>query len=374
MTTAADVIVVGAGIVGAACALELAKSKLRVMVIDQEIAGAGATGASMGHIVVMDDSEAQFALTRYSQVLWNQSREELPTAVEFEPCGTIWVAADEKEFGEVLRKQRYYAKRNVPTEVLDSKMIGDAEPALRKPLAGGLYVVEDSVIYPPSAALFFLERAAALGAELQFGKAVTAMGGGSVRLCDGSMLKAKYLLNAAGQLAARLTPGIPVKPRKGHLVITDRYSGLVRHQLVELGYLKSAHSISSDSVAFNVQPRQTGQILIGSSRQYDVEHGRVETAIVSAMIKRALEYLPGLANVSCTRVWTGFRPATPDALPLIGPWPEDASLYVATGHEGLGITTSLATAKLIRAQMLGEPTKIAHEPYLPTRSMVESHA
>jgi D-hydroxyproline dehydrogenase subunit beta len=374
MTTAADVIVVGAGIVGAACALELAEAKLRVIVVDQEIPGAGATGASMGHIVVMDDSEAQFALTRYSQVLWNESREELPTAVEFERCGTIWVAADEEEFGEVLLKQRYYAERNVSTEVLDSQMVGDAEPALRKPLAGGLYVVEDSVIYPPSAAFFFLERAAALGAKLQFGKAVTAMGGGSVRLSDGSVLEAKYLLNAAGQFAARMTPGIPVKPRKGHLVITDRYSGLVQHQLVELGYLKSAHSISSDSVAFNVQPRQTGQILIGSSRQYDIENGQVEPAIVSAMMKRALEYLPGLANASCIRVWTGFRPATPDALPLIGPWPEDDSLYVATGHEGLGITTSLATAKLIRAQMLGEPTKIAREPYLPTRSMVEFHA
>ena len=374
MTAAADVIVVGAGIIGAACALEFAKAKLRVTVVDHEFPGAGATGASMGHIVVTDDSEAQFALTRYSQVLWNQFREELPAAVEFERCGTIWVAADEEEFGEVQRKQRYYGKRNVPAEVLDSQMIGDAEPVLRKPLAGGLYVAEDSVIYPPAAALFFLERAVALGATLQFGKAVSVMGGGSVRLSDGTLLKAKYLLNAAGQFAARLTPGIPVKPRKGHLVITDRYSGLVRHQLVELGYLKTAHSITSDSVAFNVQPRQTGQILIGSSRQYGVEHGQVEPAIVSAMMKRALEYLPELANVSCIRVWTGFRPATPDALPLIGPWPEDTSVYVATGHEGLGITTSLATAKLVRAQMVGEPTKIAHEPYLPTRSMLEAHA
>ena len=374
MTAAADVIVVGAGIIGAACALELARAKLQVMVVDQEFPGAGATGASMGHIVVMDDSEAQFALTRYSQVLWNEFREQLPAAVEFERCGTIWVAADEAEFGEVLRKQRYYGKRNVPVEVLDSQMIGDAEPALRKPLAGGLYVAEDSVIYPPSAAQFFLERAVALGATLQFGKAVSAMGDGSVRLSDGTLLKAKYLLNAAGRFAASLTPGIPVKPRKGHLVITDRYPGLVRHQLVELGYLKSAHSMSSDSVAFNVQPRKTGQILIGSSRQYGVEHGQAEPAIVSVMMKRALEYLPELANVSCLRVWTGFRPATPDALPLIGPWPEDTSLYVATGHEGLGITTSLATAKLIRAQMAGEPTKIAYEPYLPTRSMVESHA
>jgi D-hydroxyproline dehydrogenase subunit beta len=372
--TAVDVIVVGAGIVGAACALELAKSKLRVVLVDQDIPGAGATGASMGHIVVMDDSAAQFALTRYSQILWNELREELPATVEFESCGTIWVAADEQEFQEVLRKERYYRERSVPTEILDSQAIGEAEPELRKPLAGGLYVREDSVIYPPAAALFFLERAVSLGAKLHIGKAVTGIGGGSVRLSDGTILKARYVLNAAGQFAARLTPGIPVKPRKGHLVITDRYPRRVRHQLVELGYLKSAHSTTSDSVAFNVQPRRTGQMLIGSSRQYDADHTAVEPPIVSAMMKRALEYLPGLRNVSCIRVWTGFRPATPDSLPLIGAWPEDASLYVATGHEGLGITTSLATAKLLRAQIFGEPTEIACEPYSPTRSMMESHA
>ena len=165
-----------------------------------------------------------------------------------------------------------------------------------------------------------------------------------------------------------------MKPRKGHLAITDRYPQFIRHQLVELGYLKSAHSETNNSVAFNVQPRKTGQILIGSSRQYDVEHGKADPAIVSQMMNRALEYLPGLGSISCIRVWTGFRPATPDKLPLIGPWPEDPSLFLATGHEGLGITTSLATAKLIRAQILGESSAIAQEPFLPSRSMVESHA
>src|SRR4029450_1188220 len=92
-----DVAIVGAGIVGAACADECARRGLRVVILDQDSVGSGATAAGMGHIVVMDDSEAQFALTRYSQALWQQLRQDLPEDVEYEQCGTIWVAADEEE-------------------------------------------------------------------------------------------------------------------------------------------------------------------------------------------------------------------------------------------------------------------------------------
>jgi len=369
MMRATDVLIVGAGIVGAACAFELARAGLRVAVVEERFTSAGATGASMGHIVVMDDSEAQFSLTRYSQLLWEEIHEELPPDVEFERCGTIWVAADEEELAEVRRKCAYYRDRGVHAEILDPAALRQAEPLLRAPLTGGLLVEDDSVIYPPAAATFLLQQAIELGASLHVGKAVASLSKGSARLADGSTLSAGRLINASGRFAPRLTPGVQVKPRKGHLVITDRYPGAVRHQLVELGYLKSAHSLTSDSVAFNVQPRKTGQLLIGSSRQYDVEHDGVEEAIVSRMLKRAFEYLPALAAFSGIRVWTGFRPATPDKLPLIGPWLEDPTLYIATGHEGLGITTSLATGKLICAQILGHTPAIPAGPYLPSRQM-----
>jgi glycine/D-amino acid oxidase-like deaminating enzyme len=369
MMRATDVLIVGAGIVGAACAFELARAGLRVAVVEERFTSAGATGASMGHLVVMDDSEAQFSLTRYSQVLWEEIHEELPPYVEFERCGTIWVAADEEELAEVRRKCAYYHDRGVHAEILDSQALHQAEPQLRMPLAGGLLVEDDSVIYPPAAASFLLQRAIELGASLHVGKPVVSLSKGSARLADGTTLSAGRLINAAGQFAPKLTPGVQVKPRKGHLVITDRYPGTVHHQLVELGYLKSAHSLTSDSVAFNVQPRKTGQLLIGSSRQYDVEHDGVEPAIVSRMLERSFEYLPALSAFSGIRVWTGFRPATPDKLPLIGPWLEDPTLYIATGHEGLGITTSLATGKLICAQLLGQTPAIPAEPYLPSRQM-----
>ena len=141
----------------------------------------------------------------------------------------------------------------------------------------------------------------------------------------------------------------------------------MRHQLVELGYLKSAQSVNGDSVAFNVQPRRTGQILIGSSRQYGAEHKEVDSAMLVRMLRRAQEYMPGLVELSAVRTWTGFRAATPGKLPLIGQWTGDNSVFLATGHEGLGITTSLGTACILADQITGTKPEIWIEPYLPSR-------
>jgi glycine/D-amino acid oxidase-like deaminating enzyme len=222
-------------------------------------------------------------------------------------------------------------------------------------------------VYPPAAALAMARRAQKLGGQLLLGHAVREMGHGLLLLDDDTEVRATTIVNALGAESAYLTPGLPVRKRKGHLVITDRYPGFVNHQLVELGYLKSAHSSSADSVAFNIQPRQTGQLLIGSSRQFGAEDGGVDQHILSAMLARAALYMPGIAKLSAIRVWTGFRAATPDKLPLIGPAPSDSSLLLATGHEGLGITTSLATAELIADMITGQRSAISPKPYLPAR-------
>jgi glycine/D-amino acid oxidase-like deaminating enzyme len=207
-----------------------------------------------------------------------------------------------------------------------------------------LLILSDAVLYPPCAAGYFVRRAQDREADLYLGKEVVTAGGGRVRLNDGTELSSPRIVNAAGAVASAITGGLLIRKRKGHLVITDRYPDFVRHQLVELGYLKSAHSLEEDSVAFNVQPRRTGQILIGSSRQYAGESTDVDPCIFSAMLDRATSYMRSISFLSALRIWTGFRAATPDKLPLIGPLPEDPTLFVATGHEGLGITTSLVSA------------------------------
>lgn len=359
------VAVVGAGIVGAAVAEALALDGHRVTVVDKSPPGGGATAAGMGHVVVMDDSPAQIALTAYSQKLWDER--DLPSSGERLKCGTLWVAADDEEMSEVGRKAAFYAERGVAADVLDERALYDAEPNLRAGLAGGLRVPGDSVVYPPPIAALMLETVKQHGGDVRIGQGAVALGGGRVTLADGTDIECDVAVNAAGAHAAELTPGIQLVPRKGHLVITDRYPGFVRHQLVELGYLKSAHQSSGDSVAFNVQPRPTGQLLVGSSRQYGDATRAVDYALLGKMLARAVAYMPRLAELSATRVWTGLRAATPDMLPLIGPSPDDATVWLATGHEGLGITTALGTARLVADSLAGRTPAIAPEPYLPAR-------
>jgi glycine/D-amino acid oxidase-like deaminating enzyme len=363
-----DVLVVGAGIVGSAIARECALLGWSVGVVSGGTLAGSATAAGMGHVVVMDDSPAQLALTAYSQSLWRELAEHLPQSAEYEDCGTIWVAADAEEMAEVEAKRAVYAGLGIHTEVLSSAALARHEPYLRAGLAGGLLVPADGVIYPPAAAAYFLEQAIHLGAQVFPVRAVSAANG-AVRLHNGAVLEAERIVLAVGT-DCDLLPALGIQRRKGHLVITDRYPGFVRHQLVELGYLKSAHKLTDDSVAFNIQPRQTGQLLIGSSRQYGSTSAEVEPLMLQRMLDRAMEYMPGLKQLSALRAWTGFRAAMPDKLPLIGPatgLSEDATLWLAAGFEGLGITNAPGAARLLVDAMTARGSAIDRTPYLPTR-------
>jgi D-hydroxyproline dehydrogenase subunit beta len=370
VNTTADIIIVGAGIVGAACAAACAQHRLRVLVLDRGPVGGGATAAGMGHLVAMDDSPEQFALTAYSRRLWHELAPHLPRDVEFEPCGTLWVAADDDEMAEVRRKERRYREEGLRVEVLDRQALAQAEPNLAPDLVGALRVPEDAVLYPPCAARFLLEHAASVGGRIEVrpGTEVTSLGpDGTVTVGGHTKLHANTVVNAAGAWSTSLSPRLPIRPRKGHLVITDRYPGYVHHQIVELGYLKSAHAVAADSVAFNIQPRKTGQLLLGSSRQFDADSTVVEPPILQRMINRAERFLPALPNLLALRCWTGHRAATPDKRPLIGPSLDSERIWLATGHEGLGITTSLATGQILADLILQRPPEISAVPYLPAR-------
>lgn len=367
----ADAIVVGAGIVGAACARSLAREGMRVTVLDAAYAAGGTTAAGMGHIVAMDDSPEQLALTALSVELWRELRPALADAVEFDPCGTIWVAEDAAQMDAVREKELVYREHGIRCEVLVPARLAELEPNLRSGLAGGLFVPGDAVLYPPRAALWLLDDARAHGVAIREGCAVDEITSHAVR-CGHEMLEADVIVNAAGTLSARLTPELPILPRKGHLAITDRAPGFCRHQLVELGYLTSAHVMTNESVAFNVQPRTTGQVLIGSSRELVGWDASINRDVLRQMLDRAVRFMPSLSGLSIIRTWTGFRPATPDKLPLIGPWGPTAGLWIAAGHEGLGITTSLGTARLLADLVVGRQTPFDATPFSPMRVLTHS--
>ena len=370
MTARHDVLIVGGGIVGAACALYLAQRGVCPLVLEADFVGSGATSAGMGHLTVMDDSPAQFALSARSCSLWTDLGESHGQLWEDDPCGTLWVAAEEEELSLVASKAAIYREQGLSVEELSAEELVRAEPELRPGLSGGLLVPGDRVIYAPKAVRWLMDQAVALGAEVREGTRVRSLGDRKV-VCDSGTVEADVIILAAGVQTSRILPSLPLVPRKGHLVITDRYPGFCRHQILELGYLKSAHEMSGESVAFNVQPRATQQVLIGSSRELVGWDKSVNRDLLNTMIERAVEYMPRLAALSVLRVWTGFRPALRDNLPFIGRWEAIDGLWIAAGHEGLGITTSLATGELLAELIVGSQPTLDPGPFDPMRVVGE---
>lgn len=362
-----DLIVAGAGIVGAACAQAAANAGLRVALIEPHEIGGGATAAGMGHLVALDDVPAEFALARYSLQMWEAYADH--AEAEFHRCGTLWVADDETGLAMLRDKAARLSATGTIAESLDTAALREAEPALTHDLAGGLLVPGEAAVYPPRITRMMLERVIANGGTLHRGRRATSLERDGVRLDDGTYLHGPVLV-ACGCDTPVLLPELAMRPRRGHLVITDRYPGWLRHQVVEIGYAASAHGDAAEAVACNVQPRPGGQLLLGSSREYERMESAISAPLLARMLQRCFRFLPELAWLKALRAWTGFRPATPDRLPYIGALASRRGVWVATGHEGLGVTTALGTAQLFVDLFLGRAPGIDPAPYSPLRGDV----
>lgn len=362
-----DVAVVGAGIIGASCAWECARAGLRVTVIEAGEPGAGTTSTNMGQIVVEDGSGPEFALTALSARLWGELASELPPAAGYERIGTIWVARTDEEWQSLRHRHGFYVRHGMAAELLDAEGVHRVEPSLAPSVAGGLLVRNDAVVNGGPVTHFLLDRVRAAGGEVRIHERADALTGSGVRLSGGGLVRAPNVVNATGVRVSDLSPGVPVRPRKGHLIYLRSGAGYVRRQLIEMGYVRRAQDVGTDSVSFNVQPRPGGEIRVGSSRQLGIYSLDADPGVVRAILARAEEFMPGISRFPTVRTETGLRPASNDGLPLIGPWPAQPGVFLAAGHEGLGITMALATGRLIADQLVGRTPEIAIGPYLPRR-------
>jgi D-hydroxyproline dehydrogenase subunit beta len=194
---------------------------------------------------------------------------------------------------------------------------------------------------------------------------VRDIGPGRVRLENGVELAAGIVVLAAG-LWLRELARLPLIAKKGHLVSIEGPVGFCRHQIVEMGYVAGAHS-EEESVSFNIQPRPGGELVVGSTRQPGVDTADVEERVVEKMLRRAIEFMPDLESFRISSEWTGLRAETPDGLPVIGAMPGLERVYVAGGHEGLGLTMATGTAEIIADLAMGRAPVIDAAPFSPAR-------
>ncbi|TXS61747.1 MULTISPECIES: NAD(P)/FAD-dependent oxidoreductase [unclassified Streptomyces] len=375
-----DVVVVGAGMVGAACALYTARAGLDVAVVDRGPVAGGTTGAGEGNLLVSDKPPGpELDLALLSARLWAGLGEELGGAVEYEPKGGVVVAATPEgltALEEFAAGQRSAGVSAVP---VPADRLRDLEPYLAPGLAGAVHYPQDTQVMPALAAAHLLR---ASGARLLTGRTVTEVlrgTGGSVRgvRTDRGDLHAPVVVNAAGtwgaEVAALAGVRLPVLPRRGFVLVTEPLPPRVRHKVYAADYVAD---VASDSAALQTSPvvegTAAGPVLIGASRERVGFDRSFSLPAVRALAAGAIGLFPFLAEVRALRTYLGFRPYLPDHLPAIGPDPRVPGLLHACGHEGAGIGLAAGTGHLIAQVLTGGPTDLDLTPFGPDRFAQEA--
>ncbi|MER7548254.1 FAD-binding oxidoreductase [Spirillospora sp. NPDC127506] len=380
------VVVLGAGIVGAACARELARAGCAVTVVERGRPAAATTAHGEGNVLVSDKEPGpELELARLSRRLWPRVLAELPDAgaVEWEPKGGIVVATTEPGAAALRDLAAGQRAAGVAAAELDAAGLAAAEPHLTRDVAGAVHYPEDAQVQPAGAATALLAAAAAAGARLRTGCAVlgaVTRGGRitGVRTSAG-IVEGDAFVNAAGpwsgEVAARLGVRLDVLPRRGEVLVTAPQPPTVFHKVYDAGYVGAVGSGAGELQASAVvESTRAGTILLGSSRRRVGFDDRLRPGVLSVIARRALRLFPSLAGVPVMRAYGGFRPYTADHLPVIGADPDLPGLWHATGHEGAGIGLSAGTAAVLRDLMLGREPETDAEPFRVDRPAVRPAA
>ncbi|KOU01090.1 FAD-dependent oxidoreductase [Streptomyces sp. NRRL F-4711] len=418
------VVVVGAGVVGAACAFHAASAGLDVTVVDRGPVGAGTTSRGEGNVLLSDKEPGpELALARLSRTLWDEAGRELGAdTLELEPKGGLVVASTDESLAALREFAARQEAAGVRAEPVDR--VRDLEPHLAPGIPGGVHYPQDAQVQPVLAAAALLRAAVRRGARFHTGEVVGALttrdgdrtplgptplgptshgptshgpapvgpvpegpvpGGRitGVRTAAGEVLPADAVVNAAGtwggEVGRRLGAPVEVLPRRGFVLVTEPLPPMVRHKVYSADYV--ANVASSDAgleTSCVVEGTRGGTILVGASRERVGFDTTLNTAVVARLAAQACRLFPFLRGVHLMRAYRGFRPYCPDHLPVIGPDPRVPGVVHACGHEGAGIGLAPGTGALVTAHLLGRPWRgadpAAHTGLLPDRLLTPGGA
>ncbi|NED94387.1 FAD-binding oxidoreductase [Phytoactinopolyspora alkaliphila] len=372
----ADVIVIGAGVVGASCAWYAARAGLKVTVVDRGAVAGGTTGAGEGNILVSDKPAGhELDLARLSSGLWAQAHAEVG-GFEYQRKGGLVVAESEAEHAGLLATAAGQQAVGVETVVVPAQDLPEHEPHLARDLAGGVYYAQDAQVQPMLAAARLLADARAHGAQVRTGVEVTGMLRAGdrvtgVRTAEGD-LPAGAVVNAAGtwggEVAAMGGVRLPILPRRGFILVTEPLPRMVRHKVYAAGYVSD---VASDDSGLHTSPvvegTEAGPVLIGSSRERVGFDRAMSVGILSRLAAHAVRLFPVLTAVKVIRAYRGFRPYCPDHLPVLGPDARAPGLLHACGHEGAGVCLAPASGHVIAMALTGQASPVDPHPFRPER-------
>uniref|UniRef100_A0A5B7BZN5 FAD-dependent oxidoreductase domain-containing protein 1 n=1 Tax=Davidia involucrata TaxID=16924 RepID=A0A5B7BZN5_DAVIN len=410
-----DVVVIGAGIIGLSIARQfLLGSDLSVAVVDAEMPCFGATGAGQGYIWLVHKTPGsdKWELAVRSHKLWEMLAESIQLEgknpleiLGWKKTGSLLIGRTPKESDMLKRRVEQLSETGLRAEFLSSHDLMLEEPALMVGKEGGAAFLPDDYQLDARRTVAFIEKAnrhfASEGryAEFYYEPATCLLRSSSsgeveaVQTSKNTLYGKKAVVIAAGCWSGSLMHDlirdsdidlvVPVMPRKGHLLVLENFNSFqLNHGLMAAGYVDheaaTLHSsvsasgpvhVQTSSVSMTATMGTSGNLVLGSSRQFVGFNTEIEESIINHIWDHAGEFFPTLRDLSLRdlrksrEVRIGLRPYMPDGKPMIGPVPGLSNVFLAAGHEGEGLSLALGTAEMVADMVLGNPGKVDYAPF-----------
>lgn len=353
-----DVVVIGGGVRGCACAYHLARAGVRVTLVEKDGIASGCSGATFALINVSHKDPAHYAaLSLASAKLFAGLEDELGEDLEFRPVGNVTtLIEDEKQLpGLEAYIRRQNAVPGLKLELLSTDAVRALEPALTPNILGACFCAQDAHINPYKLTVGYARAARRLGATILTGTRVTGieMERNRVRavVTDRGRFPTETIVMAAGidmaDLGQMIGVTIPVVPSRGSVITTERTRRVLNRPVGSL--------------------RQTedGTVIIGVTYDFIGPELRVAYDNMTRNAQRALRLFPSLRNLNVIRLWAGLRPYTVDGLPILGAVGHLPRVFLTTGHSGISLAQ--VTGKVICDLVTTGSTSIGIEEYTVER-------
>lgn len=369
-----EVVIIGAGIVGAMCAYYVNRAGLKAIVIDRGTVASGTTGAGEGNIMVSDKSPGpELELALKSRDMWFEVAQDLGN--EFELVAKGGLAVSRGDASSLFELSNSQSVAGVQTKRVGASEIQELEPFISKAIQNGVHYPQDAQCQPMLAAAHILRQLQRRGLEFIVHQEVLKIERKSENLTVRTStleIQSDFVVNAAGTWAgeiARLAGSeLPIMPRRGFILVTAPLPKYVNHKVYDSEYVDNVASSDADlQTSTVIEGTQSGTILIGASRERVGFDKSISVSVIQRLARQATSLFPILAGAQLLRVYNGFRPYSPDHLPVIGADSLIPGLYHCAGHEGAGIGLSAGSGKVI-AQLIKNETPIVNpEPFSPAR-------
>ncbi|HID08584.1 MAG TPA: FAD-binding oxidoreductase, partial [Armatimonadetes bacterium] len=363
---------IGSGIIGASCAYFLARNGMRVHVLEaQSTVCAGTSRACDGLVLVWDKPlDATFKFAQFSANLWRELADELPIPFDYAQPGCLVIAESNEAFEQAKMLSQRMHQLGEACQMVEGQDLRAFAPHLSHDVRGAIYLPSEAQVEPRKATVALLRGAMEYGAHISIdapaldfqlrNSRIVA-----VRTPRGNLSCSAVVIAAGVWTPILLTklgmPSLPLRPRKGHVLVLERTYNIAPCPMLEVSYTSAVQSCNSNStdddgaqIAFVLEPTVEQTVLLGSSRQFVGMNMDVDLRIAQAIASRAVRFVPTLSSQLLLRIYVGLRPWTPDGMPIISPFDDVDGIYIATGHEGSGICMAPATGWLIAKMMQGD--------------------